>query len=259
MNQVDIVGLVPMAGHATRLAPLPCSKELYPVTLQYREGGGRAKVVSEYLLERMRHAGIGRAFLVIRDGKWDIPAFYNDGTTLVGIDLAYVIARLPYGPPFSLDAAYPFVKDAIVAMGFPDILFWPEDAFSQLLARQAESNADLVLGLFQMPANRIDDTVEFDDRGQVRQVHVQQRVPNLTYTWNVAVWTPRFTQFMHEHLREHREAGQAPDKELIVGDILRAAVHAGLPVQAIPFPEGRSLDIGTPEGLSRLPSFLRAE
>jgi hypothetical protein len=54
------------------------------------------------------------------------------------------------------------------------------------------------------------------------------------------------------------EGGGSPAKELIVGDMLRAAVLAGLRVYAVPFTEGQSLDVGTPEGLARLPDFLGA-
>jgi glucose-1-phosphate thymidylyltransferase len=248
-----------MAGRATRLAPLPCSKELFPVMIQQRDpASGPVKVVSEFLLSRMRLAGVRKAFLVIRDGKWDIPTFYNDGISRVDLHLAYVIARLPYGPPFSLDAAYPFVKDATIAMGFPDILFTPRDAFRQLLARLDETDADAVLGLFSMPADRTDDMVDVDDNGRVRELHVQQRIPGLEFTWNLAVWSPRFTRFMHEELRASLEGGGPPAKEPIVGDLLRVAVQAGLRVYAIPFTGGQSLDVGTPEGLARLPAFLDA-
>ncbi len=48
-TQREIIGLIPAAGQATRLAPLPCSKELYPIGLE--RGGARPKVVCEYLLD----------------------------------------------------------------------------------------------------------------------------------------------------------------------------------------------------------------
>jgi glucose-1-phosphate thymidylyltransferase len=252
----ELIGLVPMAGRATRLAPLPCSKELYPVIIQQGEHGARPKVVSEFLLERMRLAGVRKAVLVIRDGKWDIPAYYNDGTALVDLHLAYVTARLPYGPPFSLDAAYPFVKDALVAMGFPDMLFSPDDAFCQLLKRQADTQADVVLGLFPLPDHLVDDLMELDAQGRVRRFFVKQRVPHLNQTWNVAVWRPRFTQFLHNYLADHLRTHGAPETEFITGHVLQAAVEAGLTVQTVTFPDGRFLDLGTPEGLERLPGFL---
>ena len=132
----DVVSVIPAAGLATRLSPLPFSKELYPIGFSTAADHRpiRPKMVCQYLLERLHAAGINKAYIVIRDGKWDIPGFLGDGHTL-GMNLAYLIMRLPFGAPYSIDQAYPFVKDAVVALGFPDIIFQPEDAFKQLLLK----------------------------------------------------------------------------------------------------------------------------
>jgi glucose-1-phosphate thymidylyltransferase len=204
----------------------------------------------------MRLAGIRRAFLVIREGNWDIPAYYGDGIALLDMHLAYVVAFIPHGPPFSLDAAYPFVSESIVAMGFPDIVFRPEDAFKRLLIRQSRTQADLVLGLFRLAASSVDDRVEVDDEGRVVRCLVNQEFPHPAYSWIIAVWTPVFTRFMHEFLREYLESDKAPAQELILGYVVRAAVDSGLIVQSVAFPDGRFLDIGTPAGARLLPAFL---
>jgi glucose-1-phosphate thymidylyltransferase len=257
MIQREVVGLVPMAGRATRLGPLPCSKEIYPVTLSRGAAGLWPKVASHFLLERMRQAEIVKAYLILREGKWDIPAYYGDGKELLNLNLAYLMARLPYGPPFSLDAAYPFVRDAIVALGFPDILFDPQDGYRQLLDRQAQTSADVVLGVFTIPDPLVCDPLELDDEGRVRQFFVHQRIPHLNKTWIMAVWTPVMSRFMHDYLREYLEIQEAPVAEISVGHVLHAAVNAGLVVQTVPFADGRFLDVGTPDGLDRLPAFLQ--
>jgi glucose-1-phosphate thymidylyltransferase len=189
---------------------LPCSKELYPLVPSQRESNPRPRVVSQFLLERMRSAGIRKAFLVIRGGKWDFPASYSDGAALLDMHLAYVVARLPYRPPFSLDAAFPFVSESTVAMGFPDILFGPGDVFSHLLGWHAGTRADLVLGLFRLPDSVVDDRVELDAEGRVRRFFLNQALSHLQYSWLAAVWAPSFTRFMHEHLREHLRNADAP-------------------------------------------------
>ncbi len=257
MSQREVIGLVPMAGRATRLSPLPCSKELFPIAMPIADGHARPKVVSHFLLERMRLAEIRKAFLVIRDGKWDIPAYYKDGAAMLDLDLAYLVARLPYGPPFSLDTAYPFVKDAIVAMGFPDILFQPDDAFSHLLARLEDTQADLVLGLFPLPEHLVDDMTELDDAGRVRRYFIKQRVPHLSHSWMIAVWAPSFTQFMNEYLRNYLQTNGAPAEEFGMAHVMHAAVETGLHVQTVTFHQGAFLDIGTPQGLMQLPAFLQ--
>ena len=91
----------------------------------------------------------------MRKGKWDIPAYFGDGKML-DMNLAYLMMDLPYGVPYTLDQAYPFVQDAIIALGFPDIIFEPEDAYRNCCQTE-ESNADIVLGLFPAsnPAKQI--------------------------------------------------------------------------------------------------------
>ena len=117
-------------------------------------GTVRPKVVSHYLLEKMRLAGANKAFIVLRDGKWDIPKYFGAGSML-DMNLAYLMMGLPYGAPYTADQAYPFLKNSLVAFGFPDILFGPDDAYCQLLQRQAAVHADIVLGLF--PADRSEE------------------------------------------------------------------------------------------------------
>jgi glucose-1-phosphate thymidylyltransferase len=133
-RRYDVIGLLPAGGQATRLAPLPCSKELYPIGFRRVEESGelRPQAVSHYLLEKMRSAGITKAYFILRDGKWDIPAYFGDGSDL-NMRLAYLTIRLSSSVPHTLDQAYSFVQHAVVAFGFPDILFQPRDAFVRLL------------------------------------------------------------------------------------------------------------------------------
>ncbi|WP_201035871.1 hypothetical protein, partial [Salmonella enterica] len=124
------------------------------------------KVVSHYLLEKMQLAGIDQAYFILRSPKWDIPAYFGDGEML-SMSLGYLMMNLPFGVPFTLDQAYPFVNDALVALGFPDILFQPEDAFVRILARLDASNAHVVLGLFPTNQPQKAGMVDFDDTGKV--------------------------------------------------------------------------------------------
>ena len=239
---------------------MPCSKELYPVGFRTdsRTGELRPKVTSHYLLEQMRLAGITSTYVILRSGKWDIPAYLGDGTML-GMNLAYLIMRLPYGQPYTLDQAYPFVKDATVALGFPDIIFQADDAFGQLLARQAQTGAAVVLGLFRAnrPANS--DMVDLSSDGRVRSIVVKPETTELTHTWILAVWAPTFTSFMHEHLatkqakRKDTSSRGAEDRtpELFVGDVIQAAIEKNLRVEGLLFPKGNYLDIGTPDDLAK--------
>ena len=256
----EVIGLIPAGGQATRLAPLPCSKEVYPVGFRVTDnnGGLRPKVVSHYLLEKMKWAGVNRAFIVLRTGKWDIPSYWGDGT-LANMHLAYLIMRVPYGPAYTLDQAYPFTRTARVVFGFPDILFQPDDTFVHLLARQMSSHADVVLGLFPAHDSRYMDMIDIDATGQVREISLKPFQSRLIYAWVCAVWTPVFSQFMHDYLAATLKGihsasikgagGENP--ELTVGTVIQAAVKQGLKVHGVTFTTGSYVDIGTPDGLSK--------
>jgi glucose-1-phosphate thymidylyltransferase len=164
---------------------------------------------------------------------------------------------LPFGAPYTVDQAYPFVQDSLVALGFPDVIFQPDDAFVQLLARQAATNADIVLGLFPAHQPQKCDMVDVDNEGRVSRIVIKPLETHLRYTWMIAVWTPVFTHFMHDYVtaiqKENEQDGAGsnmPEQpELFVGDVIQAAIHNDLRVETVLFPDGTYLDIGTPDNL----------
>jgi glucose-1-phosphate thymidylyltransferase len=246
-----VIGLIPAGGLGERLYPLPCSKEIYPVGFRntHVKSEMRPKVACHYLLETMRFAGISKAYIVLRNGKWDIPAYLGNGSML-DMHLAYLMVGLPFGPPYSLDEAYPFLREVIVAFGFPDILFEPESAFTKLLQRQENSDADVVLGLFPADEPQKMDMVDLDDRDRVREIVIQPSQTDLRYSWDIAVWRPTFTEFLHKYLATHR-ASAASTPELSVGEVIQAAIREKLRVEGVQVSEQPYLDIGTAQGLDK--------
>ena len=247
----EVVGLIPAAGRATRIAPLPCSKEVYPVGFKIDEAGNTTvpKVVCHYLLDKMGLAGVTKAFIVLREGKWDIPAYLGDGTSF-NMNLAYLMLGLPYGVPYTIDQAYNFVKESVIAFGFPDILFEPDDAFVQLLARQTISDADAVLGIFPADRTRKVDMVDIGDGGQIREIIIKPDETNLQHTWGISVWRPTFTDFMHNYLLESKESA-ATQTELHMGDVFQAAISKGLMIEGLKVSDKPFIDIGTGDDLLR--------
>lgn len=248
-----IVGLLPAGGTAARVSPLPCSKEIFPIGFHSSESkvGLRPKASAHYLIEKMQRAGAQKAYFILRDGKWDIPAYFGDGG-MVGLPLGYLMMGRPDGVPFTLDQAYPFVGDATVLFGFPDILFQPGDAFVRLLDRQAETGAGLVIGLFPAHQPQKMDMVDLDPYGRVLGITIKPRRTHLHYTWIVAVWDAHFSDFMHQFVARRKD--DQPDnhgqRELFLGDVIQAAIQAGVRVENVRFSEGLYIDIGTPEDLS---------
>ena len=254
MSEKEIVGLIPAGGHATRLSLLPCSKELFPIGWREDEKGNKVpKVVSHYLLDKYKSAGIRKVYFILRKGKWDIPQYYGDGST-IEMDFAYLMMSHPHGHPFTLDQAFPFTRNNLVAFGFPDILLAPEDAFSHLVRKQAESNANVVLGIFPIqPGQRWKDILAFAPDGRIQTIALNdpstavQRVG-----WAIAVWTPRFSHFMHEFLLEAISQNRlvaADGKEYVMNHVFQAALDAGLSFDYVTFNSGYVLDVGAPGDL----------
>ena len=227
------------------------------------EGSLRPKVVSHYLLEKMRLANIAKAYIILREGKWDIPAYFGDGKML-DMHLAYLMMDLPFGVPYTLDQAYPFVEDAIVALGFPDLIFQPDDAFVKLLAKQTESNADIVLGLFPAHQPHKTDMVELDDNGRIRSIQIKPSRSDLEYAWEIAVWSPVFTRFMHDYVSArvvicdknkigiNSNVQNEINEELHISDVIQSAIQNDMKVDKVLFKEGSTIDIGTPEDLIKV-------
>ncbi|MGZ8404153.1 MAG: dTDP-glucose pyrophosphorylase [Nitrospira sp.] len=262
----EVVAVLPAAGRSLRLAPLPCSKELLPVGMKAMAGlrGARLKVVSHYLLECLQKAEIRNGYIVIRQGKWDIPAYWESGA-MVGMNLAYVVTEGSSGPPDTIDRAYPFVRDNIVAFGFPDIILRPNDVFVKLLNRLDCSESDVVLALFPAHDTKVMDMIDIDAASRVRAIHLKPRATRLQYAWLCAVWTPVFTEFLHQFLRQvkqGRRTGVVGNRridaqgDIPVGVVLKEAVKAKLKVEGVTFPTGRYIDIGTPSALSMVRRFV---
>ena len=256
-----IVGLIPAAGKAERISPLPCSKEIYPVGFDNSSENKilRPKAISQYLIESMQQVYISEVYIIIRKGKWDIPQYLGNGKWM-DMDFAYLIMDLPFGVPFTLDQAYNFVKDDIVVFGFPDIIFRPQDAFNPLLDKGFSSSADVVLGLFRAPQPyELQHMVDFDSSGRVSGFQINPSQTALRYTWIIAVWKPKFTRFLHEYVSSITRTSRKGDtlntdsmiEEISMTRVFEAALHKGLVIDSISFKEGFFLDIGSPENLER--------
>jgi glucose-1-phosphate thymidylyltransferase len=243
-----VVGLVPAAGHGTRLGPLPFSKELLPVAFDSAVSptATSPRLVCEDVLGQLRRAGVEVVYLVLAHGKWDLPAYLGDGSRF-GLSIAYLVVDSPH-PAATVNHARAAVGDAVVAFGFPDIVAEPGDALAQVLAQRQRAGADVVLGLF--PADRPDkcDLVEADASGAVRGVRVKPGTGK-GLAWAMAAWSVRFTRFLEAHLAQRAADGDAT--EVHVGHVFAAALDAGLDISSVTFPDGWYLDVGTAEDWRR--------
>ena len=260
--QSEIVGLVPAAGEARRISPLPCSKELYPVGFHNadHQSASGPKVACHYLLEKMRLANIFKAYIILRKGKWDIPSYFGDGK-MINMDLAYLIMDLSFGVPFTLDQAFPFVNSRKVAFGFPDVLLSPHDSFLHLIDHQTETDADLVLGLYPTNQPQKMDVVEVNEDGTIRSIEIKSpknHNSDICFAWQTAFWTPVFTDYLHSFVEEQKKrispetleySSNRSIPEVSLGEVFKAAIKDDLKLRSVVFDGGNCLDIGTHEDL----------
>jgi glucose-1-phosphate thymidylyltransferase len=163
------VGIVPAAGHARRLQPLSCSKEMLLV-------GGRPVIDS--LLERMAAAACREIRVVTRPDKRDVAEHARAcGATVVLARPATVSASLLAGLD-DLDAETP------VLFGFPDTIWGPIDGFVALLAALA-SGAEVALGIFRGESPRRSDVVLMEGE-HVTAIHVKPQEPPSELVWGCA-------------------------------------------------------------------------
>jgi glucose-1-phosphate thymidylyltransferase len=160
--------------------------------------------------------------------------------------IAYTVLEHSPHVPYTVASALPWARGRIVALGFPDILFRPEDAFASVLERLRSSDAELVLGLFPTERSEKADMVELDAAGRPRRLVIKQPGTALRYTWSMAVWRPAFSTWLAQWV-EHAPAG----REVHFGEAIQAAIDAGRAVAAHVFEDGDYLDVGTPEDLER--------
>lgn len=263
-SPLSLIGLVPAAGRATRLAGVAGSKELVlvpgpsvpgpivpePVTPGAGDPGsgdtGTPRPVAEFLLAALTAAGVERAYVVLRTGKWDVVEHFAASPPRA-LRLAFLATPGTPSIPATLDLAYPFVRDATVVTGFADSCFTPLDAVDRALRRHRRDGAAVTLALF--PSDRPDktDMVELDG-DRVVGFRVKPGPCGFEHTFGAAVWGPELTEFLHDFL----ESVPSRDSELQVSEMLTAALAAGLRIDAELSPAGRYVDVGTPEDLARV-------
>ena len=255
-----IVGLIPAAGLAKRLRLYSGSKELLPIESHNPNYPPRA--VSEFLLEQMVRAGCNRVFFIIRPGKYDIIHHYSHGAEF-GLPIGYLMMDTPYGPPFTISQAFPFIDGASVLTGFPDILMDPPDVCQQIVQRLFQCKADVVLATFPCGPEQGCDLAEVDNSGHLVKIVPKEYNPvwrNDSRTWLAAAWRPSFTSFFADIIRKLKAEGDAmpadSNPEWPLGIIFVEALQANMNIEAVYFKQGRFLDIGTPERLAQAGAFL---
>ncbi|HEX4955729.1 MAG TPA: hypothetical protein VF017_20270 [Thermoanaerobaculia bacterium] len=252
------VAVVPMAGEARRLGPLPVSKELLPVGVAPAQGGiagasPRLELACEGLLSALVAAGVRRALLAVTPTKLDIPRQLASGASR-GLALAYPVVEGSRSMPETVCRALAFAGNSPVVLGFGDVLFEPPAVVAAILERLERGEDDVVLACFPAPEPATTEMVDLAPDGRVRRFELRPAASELPFNWLLAAWRPSFSAFLPGWLAERAAHGPEPG----LGEALTAALEAGLSIRGVPFPGGRYLDLGSPERLELAWRFRRA-
>lgn len=169
---MNIVGVIPAAGHALRLQPLVGSKEMLSV-------GGRPVV--DYLVERMLEGGCVTLRVVTRPEKSDLIAHAEE----IGAEI--VLAHPETVSESFLAGVDGLAKNDIALMGFPDTIWEPVDGYRPAVAA-VHDGADVGLGLFRIAASDLtrSDVVVFGETGRIEGIDVKPAHPVSEWIWGCA-------------------------------------------------------------------------
>jgi NDP-sugar pyrophosphorylase family protein len=209
-----IVGIVPAAGHATRLGAPAQSKEVLTIS---------GRPVMDYLVDRMEMAACDEIRVVTRPEKRDVRDHAERrGLAVVLGQPASVTASLLLG----LGRGGP---QDMVLFGFPDTLWDPLDGFCRLIS-EVEGGADVCLGVFRGREPARSDVV----LGLVDRVLVKPLDPPTDAVWGC--------------FAARRAALDGIDGHAEPGAFFDVLAGAGR-VRGVRF-DSEFVDIGTPEALA---------
>ncbi|HEY3902338.1 MAG TPA: sugar phosphate nucleotidyltransferase [Streptosporangiaceae bacterium] len=250
------LGIVPAAGAGTRLSPYRAPKELIQVGYRSADGQLLPKAAIEHVLTALAAGGANQAFVVLSPAKWDLFRYLGSGEHL-GLDLAYLCQETPLGMPHAIDLATPFLAGQTVGMGMPDTIVAPQDCFAQLFDFHEGTRADLSLGVFPTAEPRALAPVVIEP-GSHRVLAIMDKPldPPAANTWGIAVWSPLFTELLHDYVAA---ALRQPGRELLLSEVFADAITAGLRVHALAFDGGEFHDIGKPANVRRVRAWLEQD
>jgi glucose-1-phosphate thymidylyltransferase len=237
-------GIVPAAGHGSRMQPLAFSKELLPVGSRRDGDRDRPRAVSEYLIERLVLGGADKLCFVISSGKSDIMEYYGGG--VFSARAFYSVQANPSGLCDAIFRALPLIRpDEQVLVGLPDTIWFPDDGLQQL------PDGELSFLLFPVEDPELFDAVVLDG-DRVVEIQVKQKGAASHWVWGAFKMTGAILAELHA-LWCTRE----PQDEY-VGTLVNAWLAAGGRARGIC--AGTSyVDVGTVRGYREAISLLSAD
>lgn len=249
LKKTKYIGVIPAAGNASRLKNLNYSKEIHPLNFRNISGEEICLPVSQCLINAYRKSGISDIKIIIKKGKEDICRKLGNGMDF-NVQLNYMYTDFTYGPAYTINQAFESYRDSHVALGFPDIVFKPHNAYRDLIHKQLVTGTDVVLGLFRSPNPQKMDMVEISKSNAIANIDIKPKQTKLVWTWIIAVWNPSFSFFMNNYLDKVESKYQSNTlQECHVGTVFKEALESGINFDFVFFDNGEIIDIGTPDDM----------
>lgn len=227
-----IYGSIPAGGKGSRLQPLGFSKELAPIA-------GRA--VIEYLIGRMRLAGIDKIFINTSPDKTDLITYLSTKSEYK--DNLVFIVRERKGLLDAVVSPHEFIKDDdYLVFGLPDTIWFPEDAFKQII--EFKNDSDLTLGLFDSGKPESYDSVVTGNSGLIKSIEVKVPSPKSIWTWGIGMLRAGIAS----------ELLRLGEKQVTNYPLFGTAMHdfaKSHDAYAVELKDSSYIDIGTPEDFEK--------
>jgi glucose-1-phosphate thymidylyltransferase len=247
----DIVGLIPAAGKGLRLG-LPYPKELYPVIRN-----NHYTPIAQFVVKNLTSAGSQHIVFVINETKHQLIGYFGDGHRF-GCNFSYVVQEqrgqasnsTSPGLAHALDSAYHLIQGKTVFFGMADTIVQPFNAFDCAYQASAADD-DAILVLFTTDYPQKFGMVEMDQDGRVARIVDKPSKTHLTEMWGGIIWRPKFTEFLHDCVRQREIADFA--------QIMNYAISEGLRFRGVHIRDGVYVDLGTYDEIAELDRRFREE
>ena len=247
----DLVGLIPAAGKGVRLG-LPYPKELYPIIRD-----NRYKPVAQFVVDNMTNAGLRHVVFVINETKHQLIGYFGSGQRF-GCDISYVVQEQMNGEDKStspglahaLDSAYHLTRGKTVFFGMADTIMQPQDVFKQAY-ESVPPDTDVILVLFTTQRPEKFGMVRLGEDRRVVEIVDKPRQTDLTEMWGCIIWRPRFTEFLHDCVRQQNISDFAR--------IMNSALAGGMSFRGVHMADGSYIDLGTYEEIVEMDHRFREE
>lgn len=247
----EFIGLIPAAGKGVRLG-LPYPKELYPVIRD-----NRYKPIAQFALNNLTIAGVNHVVFVINETKHQLIGYFGDGQRF-GCNISYVVQEANNGLEKStspglahaLDSAYHLTQGKTVFFGMADTIMQPSNVFS-VGFEQALPDDDIILVCFSTKHPEKFGMVRMDQNNRVLEIVDKPKKTDLTAMWGCIIWRPRFTEYLHDCVRERGISDFA--------QIMNNAIEKGFNFRGVHILDGVYIDLGTYEEIMELDRRFREE